>query len=78
MKVAPHVGAWIEMAISHYINRFFIVAPHVGAWIEIVQRQRGSDHLEVAPHVGAWIEINAIYGAGTLSLSHPTWVRGLK
>ena len=37
-KVAPHVGAWIEMVqlecklLSHY------VAPHVGVWIEILLR----------------------------------------
>ena len=32
----------------------------------------------VAPHVGAWIEIAILSSSGLFSLSHPTWVRGLK
>ena len=34
-RVAPHVGAWIEMNIYNLLFMSFIVAPHVGAWIEI-------------------------------------------
>ncbi len=33
--VAPHVGAWIEIAMPYYNANQAIVAPHVGAWIEI-------------------------------------------
>ena len=32
----------------------------------------------VAPHVGAWIEIIKSNVNGATSVSHPTWVRGLK
>ena len=34
--VAPHVGAWIEIATMYRDRLAAIVAPHVGAWIEIV------------------------------------------
>ena len=34
-RVAPHVGAWIEMSICSSVLMAILVAPHVGAWIEI-------------------------------------------
>ena len=34
-KVAPLVGAWIEIGDSQYENGHSNVAPLVGAWIEI-------------------------------------------
>ena len=34
-KVAPHVGAWIEIYRAAYRTAYPDVAPHVGAWIEI-------------------------------------------
>ena len=34
-KVAPHVGAWIEIFWMSAKVFFALVAPHVGAWIEI-------------------------------------------
>ena len=34
--------------------------------------------MSVAPHVGAWIEIVEVERRQTRSMSHPTWVRGLK
>ena len=34
-KVAPHVGAWIEIKGIYQTANFSDVAPHVGAWIEI-------------------------------------------
>jgi len=34
-RVAPHVGAWIEMARPAQQRQGSTVAPHVGAWIEI-------------------------------------------
>ena len=50
----------------------------MGAWIEIISlRVMLLDH-HVAPHVGAWIEIDKSLNNGELTLSHPTWVRGLK
>ena len=54
------------------------VAPHVGAWIEILFLGIEMKSDSVAPHVGAWIEMGCAVFFVTLSLSHPTWVRGLK
>ena len=34
-KVAPHMGAWIEIGIYQLIKEDMLVAPHMGAWIEI-------------------------------------------
>ena len=39
MKVAPHVGAWIETDENRVGNGEFNVAPHVGAWIETHHRR---------------------------------------
>ena len=36
MKVAPFVGAWIEILMWSIYSCIFFVAPFVGAWIEIV------------------------------------------
>ncbi len=35
-KVAPHVGAWIEIIRLRLLICRGRVAPHVGAWIEII------------------------------------------
>ena len=36
LKVAPHVGAWIEITIGQIaLAHRGYVAPHVGAWIEM-------------------------------------------
>ena len=35
-KVAPHVGAWIEIYALKCQHDGVTVAPHVGAWIEIL------------------------------------------
>ena len=56
-KVAPFMGAWIEIRnYSAYLDRR-LVAPFMGAWIEI----RFMDYMViadyVAPFMGAWIEI---------------------
>ena len=59
-KVAPLVGAWIEIFYALMTKCKEIVAPLVGAWIEIV-KYLSSCHLRtVAPLVGAWIEIRDI------------------
>ena len=35
-SVAPHAGAWIEIAYLKFHSHFVsIVAPHAGAWIEM-------------------------------------------
>ena len=58
LKVAPLVGAWIEMSVNRVFTISYPVAPLVGAWIEIRGQPcfRGSRG-GVAPLVGAWIEI---------------------
>ena len=35
VTVAPHAGAWIEMASPRLRPLTVVVAPHAGAWIEI-------------------------------------------
>ena len=51
----------------------------MGAWIEIDVGYYGLEELVVAPFMGAWIEINnKIYLHFWESVSHPSWVRGLK
>ena len=37
LKVAPLVGAWIEIYSADMVRAFEIVAPLVGAWIEILK-----------------------------------------
>ena len=56
-RVAPNVGAWIEIARPAQQRQGSTVAPHVGAWIEIGVVFLVLMPLKVAPHVGAWIEI---------------------
>ena len=34
LRVAPHVGAWIETNSLDSVENVERVAPHVGAWIE--------------------------------------------
>ena len=56
-RVAPPVGAWIEIQSSALAAQNSRVAPPVGAWIEILLTIRNYIVLLVAPPVGAWIEI---------------------
>ena len=35
LKVAPLVGAWIEISVYPTEDMYYVVAPLVGAWIEI-------------------------------------------
>ena len=44
-RVAPHAGAWIEMARTANAEKGIFVAPYAGAWIEI--------RSEPCPHVGS-------------------------
>ena len=36
--VAPHAGAWIEMAMRRCAKKWRKVAPHAGEWIEMRNR----------------------------------------
>ena len=56
-RVAPLVGAWIEMLPNGTHELIKIVAPLVGAWIEIKTTSVLNTLVFVAPLVGAWIEI---------------------
>ena len=78
LKVAPHMGAWIEIVIEKKLMSRSKVAPHMGAWIEIKSNQSWIIKSRVAPHMGAWIEMVVIQPLLPISVSHPTWVRGLK
>ena len=77
-NVAPHMGAWIEIISRICFLRSNSVAPHMGAWIEILFGMIITSPTSVAPHMGAWIEIPPQALISSVSVSHPTWVRGLK
>ena len=77
-SVAPHVGAWIETALSLSNSTGRIVAPHVGAWIETLIWMLSVLQIVVAPHVGAWIETNGGSAFFVTMTSLPMWERGLK
>ena len=80
MKVAPLVGAWIEIYVDlDAAKDGYGVAPLVGAWIEIDHKGYYCSTCAVAPLVGAWIEIcwdNIHVHPPARSL--PSWERGLK
>ena len=60
-------------------DSMMVVAPLAGAWIEICTAADFRDGLDVAPLAGAWIEISAkVITKITVSMSHPSRVRGLK
>ena len=54
------------------------VAPYVGAWIETPSGASKLAPNRVAPYVGAWIETFLNSSKLRITVSHPTWVRGLK
>ena len=77
--VAPYAGAWIEINGHMKDAGGIAVAPYAGAWIEINHLLGSFLGDGVAPYAGAWIEIVWNMTRSTsLSLSHPTRVRGLK
>ena len=67
-KVAPLVGAWIEIFRLFIDSQMNLVAPLVGAWIEIFIHSCIEIVSSVAPLVGAWIEIKK-----TRSKTHWHW-----
>ena len=56
-RVAPFVGAWIEIHNTRLRRNTIHVAPFVGAWIEMPSVSVDNEQNLVAPFVGAWIEI---------------------
>ena len=77
-RVAPLVGAWIEMIRLSIKESTACVAPLVGAWIEIMKSALGGIICTVAPLVGAWIEICLTHKEKRSLVSLPSWERGLK
>ena len=79
-KVAPLVGAWIEIEpLRDKMSRSLGVAPLVGAWIEIETASGSDTSSVVAPLVGAWIEMRIGKGKKRpCPESLPSWERGLK
>ena len=58
-RVAPCVGAWVEMSLQGQTDSLNAVAPCVGAWVEIQLPLSPQYHRQkVAPCVGAWVEIS--------------------
>ena len=55
-----------------------MVAPYVGAWVETVGIDVLAKIAGVAPYVGAWVETGISHRCLRYSVSHLTWVRGLK
>ena len=56
-KVAPLIGAWIEIIDWLSFTVLDNVAPLIGAWIEIKNKPIAIRKTSVAPLIGAWIEI---------------------
>ena len=78
VRVAPHMGAWIEIIRRRLCLRPRLVAPHMGAWIEISHYLISLIHYVSHP---IWVRGLKCSGAIThsrLAPSHPIWVRGLK
>ena len=72
---------WVRgLKLSYTLNAqsLGVVAPYVGAWIETRTAARRLRKTLVAPYVGAWIETCKVSAVASTSMSHPTWVRGLK
>ena len=51
-RVAPLVGAWIEIMLVISVDAGDLVAPLVGAWIEI--RSKGTGTTLVVPSLPSW------------------------
>ena len=54
------------------------VTPYVGVWIETSHQVPYALFPIVTPYVGVWIETDGVMAAFPTSVSHPTWVCGLK
>ena len=78
VKVAPHVGAWIETYLDIAPHISYRVAPHVGAWIETYcYKFKDMKKLSHPMWVRGLKQIQ-IQRDSDSEMSHPMWVRGLK
>ena len=66
--------------MHHDIQLFaeYAVTPFVGVWIETENTARQYETSLVTPFVGVWIETRRREGNQFGTLSHPSWVCGLK
>ena len=76
--VAPHWGAWIEMASFTPSATRQKSHPTGVRGLKYPARRVCQRPLHVAPHWGAWIEITRVVIHAEEGESHPTGVRGLK
>ena len=78
-NVTPFVGVWIETAAASQIAQMsYQVTPFVGVWIETSMININEQINQVTPFVGVWIETTNVCGICRMSMSHPSWVCGLK
>ena len=59
LAVAPHWGAWIEIALSYSLSYMQLSHPTGVRGLKSSERQCLSCRPNVAPHWGAWIEMSS-------------------
>ena len=72
------MGVWIETCPSRYTQTASEVTPFVGVWIETIVIFDFCVGSKVTPFVGVWIETKGTETAQNNTVSHPSWVCGLK
>ena len=77
-RVAPLVGAWIEIGAHHEHHNKQTVAPLVGAWIEIHQNKLPFPPLPSLPSWERGLKSISAVNQVILIKSLPSWERGLK
>ena len=77
-NVTPFVGVWIETCRTNTGSLPTNVTPFVGVWIETVKSLVHFLTTFVTPFVGVWIETYLYKFSRLFTLSHPSWVCGLK
>ena len=79
-RVAPLVGAWIEISISliAFSSPFTASLPLWERGLKSLEEYQESMKGIVAPLVGAWIEISCRKPPFDCCASLPSWERGLK
>ena len=77
-KSHPSWVCGLKRTFARALNGHRWVTPFVGVWIETVTRRRGKPGQTVTPFVGVWIETKNGRIEVFDTLSHPSWVCGLK
>ena len=78
VRVAPLVGAWIEILICLQACLRIYVAPLVGAWIEISSSCAEYTLSESLPSWERGLKYYYIFAKSNIFWSLPSWERGLK